>query len=119
MSKTLRRRSLAAMVAFIGVGLVAGANDAAAQGKREGFHLEIGVSGGAHIFADDVELGVADDPTLTSPKNGPLGALRLGLFPHPMFGLELEGVFIPTSDRQNDQKAFIVGGRGSLVYNIM
>ncbi len=119
MSKTLRRRSLAAMVAFIGVGLVAGANSAVAQGKREGVQFEVGVSGGAHIFADDVELGVADDPTLTSPKNGPLGALRIGLFPIPMFGIELEGVGIPTSDRQNDLSAFLVGGRGSLVYNIM
>ena len=35
-----------------------------------------------------------------------------------MFGIELEGVGIPTSDRQNDLSAFLVGGRGSLVYNI-
>src|SRR5688572_3394098 len=119
MSKTLRRRSLAAVVAFIGVGLVAGANSAVAQGKREGVQVEVGVSGGAHIFADDVEIGVADDPTLTSPKNAPLGALRIGIFPIPMFGIEVEGVGIPTSDRQNDQNAFLVGGRGSLVYNIM
>jgi outer membrane protein OmpA-like peptidoglycan-associated protein len=99
--------------------LVAGANRAVAQGKREGVQVEVGVSGGAHIFADDVELGVADDPALTSPKNAPLGALRIGIFPIPMFGIELEGVGIPTSDRQNDQSAFLVGGRGSLVYNIM
>jgi OOP family OmpA-OmpF porin len=119
MSKTLRRRSLAAVVVVLGAGLVAGTGSAVAQGKREGFQFEVGVSGGAHVFADDVELGVADDPALTSPKNGPLGALRIGLFPHPMFGLELEGVGIPTSDRQNDLSAFLVGGRGSLVYNIM
>ena len=92
------------MVVVVGAGLVAGTGSAVAQGKREGFQFEVGVSGGAHVFADDVELGVADDPALTSPKNGPLGALRIGLFPHPMFGLELEGVGIPTSDRQNDLK---------------
>src|SRR5688572_1242792 len=119
MSKTLRRRSLAAVVVLVGVGLVAGTRSAVAQGKKEGVQFEVGVSGGAHIFADDVELGVADDPVLTTPKNAPLGALRLGLLPHPMLGIELEGVGIPTSDRQNGQSAFIVGGRGSLVYNIM
>ena len=118
MSQTLRWRSLVAMVVVVGVGLVAGTRSAVAQGKREGVQFEVGVSGGAHIFSEDVELGVADDPTLTSPKNAPLGALRLGLFPHPMFGIELEGVVIPTSDRQNDLSALILGPRGQLVYNI-
>jgi outer membrane protein OmpA-like peptidoglycan-associated protein len=80
--------------------------------------LEIGVMGGAHIFANDLELGVADDPTLTSPKNAGLVGLRLGFVLHPMFTLELEGVLLPTSDRQFDYRAFILGERVQLRFDI-
>ena len=53
--------------------------------KKEGVQFEIGVAGGVHLFNKNLELGVADDPTLTSPKNAPLFGLRLGLLLHPMF----------------------------------
>ena len=82
--------------------------------------FEVGVSGGLHLFAKNVELGVADDPDfVTSPKNSALFGLRLGLVLHPMFAIEAEGVGMPTKARSNDASTFIIGGRGSLVYNIM
>jgi OOP family OmpA-OmpF porin len=84
----------------------------------EGVKLEIGAMGGVHLFAKDLELGVADDPTLTSPKNAGLFGLRLGLVLHPMFTAEVEGVGLPTSDRVNDYRAFIIGWRTHLVFNL-
>ncbi len=118
MPKTLRRRSRALLVALASTSLALAARTAAADGTREGVQFEVGVSGGVHIFSTKSELGVVDDPSLTSPKNAPMFALRLGIQPHPMFGIELEGVGIPTKDRHNSQSAFIVGGRLQFVYNI-
>src|SRR5204863_222859 len=77
------------------------------------------VAGGAHLFAKHSELGVADDAALTSPKNAPLFGLRLGLVLHPIFAIEAEGVGIPTKTRDTGASVFIIGARGSLVYNIM
>jgi OOP family OmpA-OmpF porin len=65
-----------------------------------------------------LELGVADDPTLTTPKNAGLVALRLGFVLHPMFTLELEGALLPTSDRQFDYRAYILGSRAQLRFDI-
>jgi OOP family OmpA-OmpF porin len=105
---------------LVGASLVALAGSAAAQSpKKEGVQFEVGVSGGVQLFSKHLELGVADDPTLTSPKNAPMFALRLGVLFTPMFALEAEGVGIPTKARDTGASAFIVGGRGSLVYNIM
>jgi outer membrane protein OmpA-like peptidoglycan-associated protein/opacity protein-like surface antigen len=116
------RRARAVLAVLVSASLVAVAGSAAAQGKsgkKEGVQFEIGVSGGVHIFNKNLELGVADDPALTSPQNAPLFALRLGILPHPMFGIEAEGVGIPTKARDSGASAFIIGARGSLVYNIM
>ena len=95
------------------------AGEAAAQNKKEGVQYEVGVMGGVHIFNKNLELGVADDPTLTSPKTAPLFGLRLGLLLHPMFAIEAEGVGIPSKARDTGASAFIIGARGNLVYNIM
>ena len=112
------RSARAALAVFVGAGLVVVAGKAAAQPKKEGVKFEIGVAGGAHLFANNVELGVADDPTLTSPKNSPLFGLRLGLVLHPMFAIEAEGVGMPTKARDTLNSTFIDGVRGSLIYNI-
>jgi outer membrane protein OmpA-like peptidoglycan-associated protein len=119
MAKTPPRRSRALLVALAGASVALAARTAAAEGAREGVQFEVGVAGGAHIFNTHSELGVADDPSLTSPKNGPLFGLRLGVLFHPMFGLEIEGVGIPTKDRHHSESAFIIGARAHLVYNIM
>jgi OOP family OmpA-OmpF porin len=94
--------------------------EANAQKKKEGVQFEIGAFGGVHLFNENLELGLADDPRLTSPKNAPLFGLRLGLLLHPMFAIEAEGVGIPTKTRDiTSASLFIIGARGNLVYNIM
>jgi opacity protein-like surface antigen len=104
---------------LVGASLVAVAGSAAAQNKKEGVQFEVGVSGGVHLFSKHLELGVADDPTLTSPEHAPLFALRLGVLFNRNFAIEAEGVGIPTKARDTGASAFLIGARGSLVYNIM
>src|SRR4029079_8951616 len=114
------RRAGAALAVLVGASLVLGTGNAEAQNKKEGIQYEVGVSGGAHLFANNVELGVADDPGfVTTPKNAPLFGLRLGLLLNPMFAIEAEGVGIPSKARSNDASTFIIGARGSVVYNIL
>src|SRR5690349_2630949 len=115
-----RRSARAVLAVSIGAILVAAAGNASAQApKKEGVQFEVGVGGGVHLFNKDIELGVADDKLLTSPKNAPLFLLRLGILPVPSFAIEAEGVGIPTKARDTGASAFILGFRGSLVYNIM
>jgi len=113
------RSARAALAVFVGASLVIVAGEAAAQNKKEGVKFEVGVGGGLHLFSKTTELGVADDPSLTSPKNSPLFGLRLGLVLHPMFAIEAEGLGMPTKTRDTNASVFIIGFRGSLVYNIM
>jgi len=112
-------RSARLLAVLVGASLFAVAANAAAQNKKQGVKFEIGAFGGAHLFAKNSELGVADDPTLTSPKNAPAFGLRLGLVLHPMFAIEVEGIGMPTKARDTGNSVFILAGRGSLVYNIM
>jgi len=115
-----KRSARAVLAVSIGAILVAAAGDASAQSpKKEGVQFEVGVGGGVHLFNKNVELGVADDKALTSPQNAPLFLLRLGVLPVPSFAIEAEGVGIPTKARDTGASAFILGFRGSLVYNIM
>jgi outer membrane protein OmpA-like peptidoglycan-associated protein/opacity protein-like surface antigen len=114
MPRILGRRSRALLVVLAGTCVALAGHPAAAEGVQ----VEVGVTGGVHFFSTHSELGVADDDSLTSPKNAPLFGLRLGLLVHPMFGIELEGVGIPTKDRHNGDSAFIIGARGHLIYNI-
>jgi hypothetical protein len=76
--------------------LVAAAGDAAAQShQEEGVQSRSASRAARTCSTGDVELGVADDPALTSPQNGPLGALRIGGFRTRCSGSRLEGVGIP------------------------
>ena len=80
--------------------------------------LELGVFGGVHLFANDLELGVADDPGLPSPKNAGLFGLRAALAFNPMLSLEIEGEGIPTGDRIHNFRLFIVGWRAQLLAHV-
>src|SRR5271154_431745 len=91
MSYCQRRILRAGLVAVIGAGLV-GTAGAARADFIDDLKLEVGAMGGFHISAKNLELGVADDPTLPSPKNSGLVGLRLGLVLHPLFTLEAEGL---------------------------
>src|SRR4051794_11618308 len=125
-----RRSARAVLAVFTGAIVIGAAGIAAApRPQKKGGPVEGGGGGGGHPFNKNVELGVADDqgnptttpptPPLTSPQNAPLFLLRLGVLPHPMFAIEAEGVGIPTKARDTGASAFIIGARGSLVYNIM
>jgi outer membrane protein OmpA-like peptidoglycan-associated protein len=74
---------------------------------------------GAHFFANDLELGVADDPALPSPKSNGLFGLRAALVLNPMFSIEVEGVGVPTGDSIHNYRVFIVGWRAHVVAHIM
>jgi outer membrane protein OmpA-like peptidoglycan-associated protein/opacity protein-like surface antigen len=119
MAHVFGRSSRAGLTVVAVVMALMAAGSARAQvDEPRGMHVEVGATGGLHLFANDLELGVADDPTLTSPKNSGLFGLRAALVLHPMFAIEGEVVGIPTSDRQHNLRAFILGWRAHLIYNI-
>src|SRR6185503_8830510 len=65
--------------------------------------------GGVHLFADDLELGVADDPgNVPHPKNGGIFGLRLAATMLPWISLEGEIGLIPTSDSINDYRVYLM-----------
>jgi outer membrane protein OmpA-like peptidoglycan-associated protein len=92
---------------------------ARADDGGSGMQVELGVTGGLHIFAKDLELGVADDPTLPSPKNSGLFGLRAALAFNRWLSLEVEGVGIPGGDRLHNYRLFIVGWRGHLLLHLL
>jgi OOP family OmpA-OmpF porin len=114
-----RGRFLLVLATLAAASVGPAARSALAQEPREGVHVEVGVTGGVHVFAKNSELGVPDSADATGPKQvAPAFGLRFGIVFHPMFQLELEGLGIPTKDRLFGQNLFVVGGRGQLVYNI-
>ncbi len=108
----------------IGTAVVAGAFlslsavNAVAQEDREGIKVELGLTGGYHHFANNLELGVADDPALPSPKPSAAFGLRVGLVLHPLLVLEGEVLGMPTKDSTVGKSAFITGERVHLRFNI-
>jgi OOP family OmpA-OmpF porin len=103
---------------LVGLFAVTAAGKARAQEDREGIKVELDLVGGYHHFANNLELGVADDPTLPSPKPSAAFGLRVGLVLHPMFVLEGELLGMPTSDNQLGKSAFISSERIQLRFNI-
>jgi outer membrane protein OmpA-like peptidoglycan-associated protein/opacity protein-like surface antigen len=87
--------------------------------EGSGLQVEVGIAGGGHFFANDLELGVADDPTLPSPKSNGLFGLRVALSLNPLFAIEAEGVGVPTGDSKHDYKLLVLGWRGHLVFNLL
>ncbi|HEX3695339.1 MAG TPA: OmpA family protein [Polyangia bacterium] len=118
MAYTLARKAVFGIAALLtALGLSGGTAHAQAEPKL--FQLELGAMGGAHFFANDLELGVADDPSLPSPKSSGLFGLRLGVTLHPMISLEAESVGIPSADNQHDYSLFILGWRAHVLVNLM
>jgi OOP family OmpA-OmpF porin len=91
---------------------------ARAQYEPKLFQLELGATIGGHFFANDVELGVADDPALPHPKSSVLMGLRAGVLVHPLIAIEAEAVGIPTADSINNYSAVIVGYRVHALVNL-
>jgi OOP family OmpA-OmpF porin len=90
-----------------------------AENEPKLFQLELGAMVGGHFFANDLELGVADDPALPHPKTSVLMGLRAGIALHPLVSIEGEAVGIPTSDSINNYSAVIVGYRIHALVNIV
>jgi outer membrane protein OmpA-like peptidoglycan-associated protein len=119
MPQTHGRFLRAALAGLVGASIFGIAGAAKADGDFiDNLKIELGVMGGVHLFANDLELGVADAPGLTTPKNSGLVGLRLGFVLSPLFTLELEGELIPTADRQFDYRTFITGERVQLRFDL-
>ena len=106
-------RSLALIITSVAV-LTAGGQARAEDPPppTEGFQLELGAFGGVHLFANDLELGVADDPGIVpSPKTGGIFGLRLAATMLPWISLEGELAGIPTADSVNDYSVFLMSYR--------
>src|SRR4051794_26114203 len=117
-----RRRlgmALVTLPALLAMAVVSTPAPARAADGGSGLKLELGLTGGVHFFADDLELGVDDDRTLPHPKTSGLFGLRasLALASFPMLALEVEGIGIPTADSKHNYRMFIVGWRAHLVAN--
>jgi outer membrane protein OmpA-like peptidoglycan-associated protein len=82
-----------------------------------GLHWEFGGFAGAHYFSPNNELGVLDVPDAPSPEHSVAFGVRLGFFPIRMFGIEVEGVGMPTTAEVNsaESEEFIVAYRASAV----
>jgi OOP family OmpA-OmpF porin len=78
-------------------------------------NVEVGVTAGLHTFNDDNELGVADTPDATSPRNTALFGLRIGFTVNDMLGIEVEGGVLPTEDRNLVYDLWIATARAHLI----
>ncbi len=90
----MKRLSLSVTAA--GVALAA----ASASPARAG--VEVGGTAGLHTFSKDGALGIVAPESPNGReglRNSALFGLRLGVYFTPMFGVELEGGFIPTEPR--------------------
>jgi OOP family OmpA-OmpF porin len=119
MAQILDWRSRVVLMATLGICTLFGTRPAAAQDNSEGIKVELGVTGGYHGFAKDLELGVADDPTLPSPKSSAVFGIRAALVLHPMFAIEGEALGMPTKDNQLGKSLFLGAFRIHLRYNII
>jgi OOP family OmpA-OmpF porin len=86
----------------------------------EGLQLELGVFGGGHFFADNLELGVADDPGIVpSPKTGGIFGLRLAGTLLPWISLEGEIGLIPSQDSINNYTLWLLSYKVHALVHIL
>jgi OOP family OmpA-OmpF porin len=87
------------------------ADDAPAAGTdlpQKGFQLELGLFGGIHRFAHDLELGVADMPGTPYPKLGAEMGLRVAAVMLPWVALEGEAALIPSADSIHNYRLYLM-----------
>ena len=102
---------LLAPVAVLSTASPAYAEDAPNSGTdlpQKGFQLELGLFGGAHIFAKDLELGVADMPNTPHPKLGAEMGLRVAAVMLPWVALEGEAALIPSADSIHNYRLYLM-----------
>ncbi len=118
MTQTLRRGSRVGLALLLGAGLSFAAPRATAAENSEGIKVELGVTGGYHWFAKDLELGTPDDPASSSPKSTAAFGIRAGLVLNPMFVIEGEALLMPSSDNHGGQSVLVSAERIHLRFNI-
>ena len=84
------------------------AGSSAPSGKKEGFQLELGLFGGAHIFANNLELGVPDAAASPHPKTGAEFGLRVAGTLLPWLSLEGEVAGIPSADSVHNYSIWLM-----------
>ena len=94
--------------ALLGAGeRVASAEEASAP--KEGFQLELGLFGGVHFFASNLELGVADNPNMVPhPKTGAEFGIRAAGTMLPWLSIEGELALIPSADSINNYTLYLM-----------
>src|SRR5581483_9169557 len=90
---------------------------AQAEDSVSGVQVELGIMGGYEFFAHNLELGVADDPALPSPKRNGLFGARAAVAFNRSFSLEIEGVGVPTGDSLHNYRLLVVGWRAHLLWH--
>jgi outer membrane protein OmpA-like peptidoglycan-associated protein len=125
MAQIFRRQSRVVPALMVGAFLSFAASRAMAQDNqdpkedtREGVRVQLGITGGYHWFAHNLELGVPDETGAASPKSAPVFGLRLGLMLNSMFVIEGEALLIPTHDNLADASVLISAERIHLRFNI-
>jgi len=92
---------------------------AASSLPQKGLQLELGVFGGVHVFANDLELGVADAPGVPHPKTaGELGIRAAGTL-LPWLSLEGELGLIPTADSIHNYRLYLVTYKMHLLVHLL
>ena len=104
----LRRMLNVAALGALGGALAVGAQPASAN-------VEVGVTAGLHTFSVNNEIGVADTPRATSPRNTAIFGLRLGFMFTDMLGIEAEGGALPTEDRNLVYDLWLATARGHVI----
>lgn len=98
-----------------GLLVAAGARPAAAGGGE----VSVGVTTGAHLFADDLELGVADAPGQGAPASGVLIGARLGVRLLARVSLEGELALVPTSERMSGEAIDVLAYRAQAAVDLV
>ena len=101
---------------FASLLLVTAAGPPAASASGE---VSLGVSAGSHLFADDLELGVADADAQGAPASGVLVGLRLGVRVAARLSLEGELVLIPTTERMSGESIDVLGYRAQVAADLV
>lgn len=66
---------------------------------------------GAHVFAEDLELGVSDTTPAASPRTFAMTGLRFGVTLRPWLGTEAEVAYVPTADSLSEKTVQVFGLR--------
>jgi outer membrane protein OmpA-like peptidoglycan-associated protein len=119
MSPTKSRTHLSLACAALSVSALAAPVRADGGGADDDRGLSLALASGGHLFADDLELGVADAPDQGSPASGLLIGARVGWRFTRRLGVEGELVVIPTSDRMTSESLDVVGFRAQLAVDIV